>query len=73
MQYEGQGAYDMWFVGMQAAMEAPGAKNGDVEAMAKAVAGHAQKQHTRDDVSVVVLRFSGSPFSFSQTNGSSHR
>ncbi len=45
---------------VQAAMEASNAGDGDVEAMARAVAVHASKQHTKDDVSVVVLRFAAS-------------
>ena len=54
---------------VQAAMEAPGAKHGDVEAMARAVAVHAQKQNTKDDVSVVVLKLADSSLSVSQPNG----
>ena len=46
----------------QAAMEAPGAQHADVEAMARAVANHAQKQHTKDDVSVVLIMFTASAF-----------
>lgn len=56
---------------VQAAMEAPGAQHGDVESMARAVVVHAQKQHTKDDVSVIVLRFTAASMSFSQFNGSS--
>ena len=33
------------------------AEAGDAESAAKAVAMHAQKQHTRDDVSVIALVF----------------
>ena len=57
------------FPGLQAALEARGAEHGDVEAMARAVAVHAQRQHTKDDVSVIVLRFDAASMKFSQTNG----
>ena len=45
-------------------MEAPAAAQGDVEAMARAVAVHASRQHTKDDVSVVVLRLTSQTPSF---------
>ena len=41
---------------LQAATEAP-AELGSAESAAKAVALHAQKQHSRDDISIVTLLF----------------